>query len=120
MAYTRTFPRQFTVTIPGTLAIGIVGGRWYNKTGGAITISSLTAAVGTAPTGAALIVDVFINGSTIFPGGIGRPSIPAAGFISPAATPTAVAIPADGYLTVSVAQVGSSIPGSDLILTVVF
>ena len=119
MAYTRTIPRQFTVTLPGTLTVGNLGGRWYNKTGGSLTITSITASVGTAPTGAAVIVDVLLNGTTVFPGGSGRPSI-AANTFAATVTPAGVSVPADSYITVSAAQVGSAVPGSDLILTVVF
>lgn len=120
MAYSRPIPREFTLNLPGVLTVGNSGGRWYNKTGAAITLSSITAAVGMAPTGASLIVDVAVNGTTVFPGGTGRPSIAAGGFVSSAVTPSSTSIPADAYLTVSVAQVGSSVPGSDLIVTVVF
>ncbi len=68
--------------------------------------------VGTAPTDADLIVDVHLNGTTIF--ATGKPTIAAAAFDSGLATPTVQVAAAGQYFTVDVDQIGSTIAGSDL------
>jgi hypothetical protein len=81
----------------------------------AATIISTTAAVGTAPTGASLILDVLKNGTTIYSTTGNRPTIAAttnATTTSP--TPNTTALAAGDYLTVNVAQIGSTVAGSDL------
>jgi hypothetical protein len=110
----------------------------YSKTGAAVvsvgahklvfrspgTVLSVTAAVGTAPTGADLIVDVNKNGTTIFTTQANRPTIVDGNEISDPAVPdpledSGVLTLAPGdYLTVDVDQVGSSVPGADLTVTV--
>jgi len=91
--------------------------RLYNDSGLTRTISKVRSAVGTAPTGATLIVDVLMGGTTIFTTQGNRPTIAISGN-------TATGIPdvtswADGtYLTVNVAQVGSTVAGSDLTVSV--
>lgn len=92
---------------------------FYNDTGQTLTITSVRASVGTAPAGAAIIVDVNKNGTTIFTTQSHRPSIAAAAKTAKVTT-IDVATLADGdYLTFDVDQVGSSTPGSDLVVTVV-
>jgi hypothetical protein len=74
--------------------------------------------VGTAPTGASILVDVNKNGTTIFTTQGNRPSIAASGNASSAAVPDVTTASAGDYLTVDVDQVGSSVAGADLVVVV--
>jgi len=84
-----------------------------------LTMSEVILSVKTAPTGAALIVDINKNGSSIF---TTRPQIAAgatsggssAVFASPAT------VTDSDVLTVDVDQIGSTVAGSDLTITLVF
>jgi hypothetical protein len=49
--------------------------RVYNDTGEDLTVTGVRASVGTAPTGATLIVDVNLAGTTIFTTQASRPAI---------------------------------------------
>jgi len=111
--------RQVNFTVEGVLAVESDPLRVYNRTGLALTISQVHLAVGTAPTGAAIIVDVHKNGTTIFTNQAHRPQVAAA---ATSGQTTTIDVPAwaDGeYLTIDVDQVGSTVAGSDLTVTVV-
>ena len=83
----------------------------------AATILGVTAAINTAPTGASVIADVLKNGSTIFTTTGNRSTI-AAGTNATTSEPTpdVTFIAAGDYLTVNIAQIGSTVAGSDLTL----
>lgn len=96
----------------------IVGqNRWYATK--ARTITAVLASVGTAPTGASLIVDVKKNGTTIFTTASNRPTIVAGGFSAYAAGIDVPAMALNDYLTVDVDQVGSTTQGSDLTVQII-
>lgn len=79
------------------------------------TILGVTAAVGTAPTGASLIMDVNKNGTTIFSTQGNRPTIAVStNATSTEPTPNTTAIAAGDYLTTDIDQIGSTVAGSDL------
>lgn len=81
----------------------------------AATIINVTAAVGTAPTGADIVLDVNKNGVTVFTTQANRPRILAGTFQeSVDAVPDIVSVVNDEYLTVDVDAVGSVVAGSDL------
>lgn len=82
------------------------------------TITSVRAAVGTAPTGASIIVDVDKNGSTVFTTTANRPTIAAGAQSSPAEVPDVTSVAAGDLLSVNIAQVGTTVPGSDLTVVV--
>ena len=84
----------------------------------AFTIDYVRASVGTAPTGAAIIVDVLKNGTTLFTGGTDRPQIAISGFTD-TGVPAVTSVAAGDYLTVSVTQIGSTVKGSDLTIQIV-
>jgi hypothetical protein len=85
----------------------------------ASTILSCRASVGTAPTGSSIIADVNKNGTTIFTTQANRPTIAISGNTSGAVTNMNVsALSAGDYLTVDVDQVGSTVAGADLTITV--
>src|SRR6266545_8352971 len=111
--------QEVTFSRTGALSAPIAGAlRWYP--GHAVTITAVRASVGSAPTGASVIVDVNKNGVTIFSTQSNRPAI-AAGTVTDLAD--AINVPAVGageYLTVDIDQVGSSTPGSDLSVTILY
>lgn len=107
-------------TISGAVSTGAGSLRWYNDFGCPVRVVSTRAAVGTAPTGATLIVDVNLNGTSIFATTqANRPTIAASGFTAQGGAPDTVTVPVGGYLTADVDQVGSTVAGSNLTVTAV-
>ena len=87
---------------------------------GTYTIVGTRLMVGTAPTGSSLIVDVNKNGTTIYTTQGNRPSIAAsANAGGPGTAPDVTSLVAGDYLTVDIDQVGSSVAGSDLTVSVI-
>ncbi len=86
----------------------------------ACVLDSVTLAVGTAPTGRSLVVDVNVNGTTIFATAANKPTITAGAFGSTTASTNAstTSFSAGDYLTVDVDQVGSTVAGADLVVSV--
>jgi hypothetical protein len=84
----------------------------------AMTITNVTAAVNTAPTGASLIVDVNKNGTTIFTSQGNRPTIVATEFQDLSSVPDVTAIAQNDVITVDVDQIGSTVAGADLVVQV--
>lgn len=83
------------------------------------TIVGVSAAINTAPVGAAVIADVNINGATAFTTQANRPTIADGANDSGAeTTPDVTAVAAGDYVTVDVDQVGSTTAGSDLTVVV--
>lgn len=103
--------------IPGGLGTSVGTSRIYNDSGKDMTLLMVRASVGTAPTGAAVVVDVNLNGTTIFTTQSARPTI-AVSTNTVTATPAVTVWPNGGYLTVDVDQVGSTVAGSDLVVQV--
>ena len=93
--------------------------RWYNR-GAALTIVGAWVSAGVVPTGADIIVDVNVNGSTIYSTQANRPTVPATtngGAIS--ATPDTTALAVGDYLTVDIDQIGSTIAGGRIVVGIV-
>lgn len=84
-----------------------------------LTIVKVKVVVKTAPTGAALIVDVNKNGTTIFTTQGGRPSIAIGNTTDDSDTPDVTALAETDKLTIDIDQVGSTIAGADLTVEVV-
>ncbi len=83
------------------------------------TVAAVRAAVGTAPTGASIIVDVLKNGTSIYASTpANRPTITAGNYMALGGTPDTTSCVAGDYITVSVLQVGSGVAGSDLTIAV--
>jgi hypothetical protein len=78
------------------------------------TIVKVFAKVGTAPTGAAILVDLNYNGTTIWTGGTNRINIAVSTNSDTETTFSTSAVTEDGYLTCDIDQIGSTIKGSDL------
>lgn len=105
-------PMNTTFFYGSTLAVTTGVGRAPITTNTAGTITEVRAAVNTAPTGAAINLSVKKNGSSF-----ATPSIAiSANAGSTAGLSTAVA--AGDYITVDITQVGSTVAGSDLVVTV--
>jgi len=113
----RTAARPQTLPYSYNGAISVMSGtmRLYNDTGAAWTIQGVRASVGTAPSGTSIIVDVNIDGTTIFTTQANRPTIVVAGNSSGYVTNMNIMTVGTGsYLTVDIDQVGSTTAGSDL------
>jgi hypothetical protein len=87
---------------------------------GTYTIVGVRLMAGTAPTGQALLVDVNKNGTTIYTTQSNRPTL-AVGANSggPGATPDVTSLVAGDYLTVDIDQIGTTVAGSDLVVSVI-
>jgi hypothetical protein len=106
-------------SLAGTVSTGTGEARLYNDTGVPLTIRAVRASVGTAPTGASLIVDVNKGGSTIFSTQSNRPTITAGNNTSGKVTAINTTTLNDGeYVTVDVDAVGSVVAGADLVVQV--
>lgn len=106
---------QEVYTISGTLSTSTGALRLYNHSASAWGLSLIYISVGTAPTGASIIVDVLINGTSIFnvtPAN--RPEIAASAYTGVSGVPDTKSIAAGEYFTVDVTQVGSTVAGADL------
>ena len=101
------FSAQGTLTTrTGSVRFPVVGGTY--------TIDSVRATVGTAPTGASLIVDVNKNGTTIYGTQSNRPTIAASSTAANGGTASVTTVTTGDYLTVDIDQIGSTVAGADL------
>lgn len=101
----------------GTVATGALPKRFVNGGQTPLVVQRVQTAVGTAPTGAALAVDVKINGTSVFNAAGDRASIAASqtrGEAVPTKTGDDIVLKPGQHLTVEVTQVGSTVAGSDL------
>ena len=115
-----TINMQALYTYAGTLVVGANALKIPNATGRTLKITKVYLIVGTAPTGAAVLVDIHKNGTTIFTNQGNRPTI-ADGATSGNTTTIEVSDWADGeYLTMEIDQIGSTAAGSDLTVAVVY
>ncbi len=78
--------------------------------------SGLQLGAGTAPTGAPLVLDINVDGTTIFGIQSARPQVAAGAHAGSAGAPTVTDYESGSYLTVDVDEVGSGEPGGDLSL----
>lgn len=108
---------SFPFSSAGVLTVKVGTNRFPIK-GGTFQILNVAAMVGTAPTGAAVIVDVNKNGTTIYTTQANRPTV-AVSTNSAVVGAHAVTTVTDGdYLTVDVDQIGSTVAGSDLTVVI--
>jgi hypothetical protein len=101
-----------------TGAVAVATGRSRIYLEGDYVVETVRAAVNTPPTGAALLVDVNKNGTTIYADQSKRPSIAAGANSAVGNNPDVTTLAAGDYLTVDVDQVGSTVAGADLTVTV--
>jgi len=83
----------------------------------ALTITGGKLEVGTAPTGAALICDIHKNGTTIWTTQGNRPTIADAGTTADITAPDVTSIAQGDRLLLMIDQIGSTVAGKDLSLT---
>lgn len=100
-------------TFPGTVAVTTTSTRRYARR--SLEIIDFFIAGDTAPTGADLIIDVHVDGTTIFPTAT-RPTIAAGNNEGSAAVPDTTAVAAGSYLQVFIDQIGSTVAGADVSL----
>lgn len=110
--------RTWAFSLPSTLTTTTGKARIYNDTGSTMTIRSVRASVGTAPTGAAILVDVNVDGTTIFSGGTNRPQIAVSTNTNKTTGMSTTTIADGSYISVDVDQVGSTVAGADLVVQV--
>jgi hypothetical protein len=80
----------------------------------AVTLVSVRAVVGTAPTGADVIVDVNIDGASAFTNQETRPRIVAGQTVGAVTAPQALSVGPGSVVSIDIDQIGSSVAGSDL------
>lgn len=105
----------------GNASAGGVGARWYNESNVPQTVHRVEVSVGTAPTGAGLVVDVKKGGTTVFAATSDRPTVAATQYRTVAeATKTGdpVIVRPGEYLTAEVVSVGSTVAGADVTVKV--
>jgi hypothetical protein len=112
--------RQATFSQGGTLTTGTGAFRLYNRDGVTHTIHTVSASVGTQPTGDSILVDVNKNGTTIFTTQSNRPTIAVSTNEDESGTPDVTSWAAGDYLTIDIDQIGSTIAGANLTVTVVY
>lgn len=105
--------RAFAWHISGTLGTGTNNGPRYVAPQ-ALTIVKVWLIVRTAPTGAAILIDINKNGSTIWSSQGNRATIAISGTTGNTTTFNTTALAAGDYLDLDLDQVGSTIAGVDL------
>lgn len=95
-----------------------VGTSRYPIKGGTFQIQTIAAMVNTAPTGAAAIVDVNKNGTSIYGTQSSRPTIAIGATSATVGAHTATTVVDGDFLTVDIDQIGSTVAGSDLVVII--
>jgi hypothetical protein len=111
---------QFVLPCTGELSAGADVSPLPIFAGGVLTITEVYAYVKTAPVGESLIVDVNKNGTTIFTTQSNRPQISSGENSDTSGSPDVTALVKNDKLTIDIDQVGSTTPGSDLVVLIRF
>lgn len=111
--------QTITAVVTGGLAPTIGLARFYNDTGSTWQIISVRAQVEEAPTGAAIVVDVNLSGTTIFTTQSNRPQISSGQSFGTKAIPDVTDVADGAYLTVDIDSVGTTTYGADLTIQIV-
>lgn len=99
--------------------VTVANGRWSPAISTAITLKTIRSTVDTAPTGASLIIDLQASGSgTVFTLTSHRPAITAGSTVSSLVVPDTVSFAAGTQFRVAVTQIGSTVPGANLAVSV--
>ena len=113
-------PDIVTLQSDGAAAVAVGVARMVAPVSGRIVAAAVSAE--TAPTGADLIIDVNVGGASVFAVAGDQPTIAAGANDSAVAPATAAAAATDfvagDVITVDVTQVGSTVAGSDLTVTI--
>lgn len=99
----------------GTLAAATGFAKFYNDEGRTLWFGSIRVSVGSAPTGASIVVDVKKNGTSIFTTTANRPTILAGQTTGLSGTPDVQSLAPGEFLTFDIVSVGTT-PGSDLVV----
>jgi len=114
----RKFRGVVTLQVDGDLTAGTTKARVRMPFAG--TITGVTTAVATAPTGASLQADVNKNGTTIFGTQANRPMINASATSAVAGEHSVRTFAAGDLLSVDVDQVGSTVAGAGLTVAIAY
>jgi hypothetical protein len=114
---TQGIVRYYCWAIDGDLSLDTGGLRLYTSGSVEVEMRLARASVGTAPTGANVIVDINKNGTTIFTDQGNRPEI-TAGTNMATGVPDVDTLVDGDYMTMDVDQVGTTSPGADLVVQV--
>lgn len=116
--HSHTVTLEVPLSRTGTLTV--LAGSAKFPVGASCTVVGVRLAVGTAPTGADLIVDLNKNGTTIFTTQANRPRITAGQSSGgPGSAPDVASLAAGDLLSLDVDQVGSTVAGADLTVVIV-
>lgn len=102
----------------GTLTAATLKDVWVAPCKGKIV--EVHAKVGTAPTGATLIVDVNKNGTTIYTTQANRPTVAISGTTAAVGANAVTAVAEDDLISIDIDQIGSGTAGSNLAVSLVF
>jgi len=105
--------------VRSTLTVGPGTSKVPNVTGRTLTLVAVRVDVGTAPTGASLIVDVNKNGSTIFTTQASRPTVGASALFASSGAIDVTSWASNETLTVDIDQVGSGVAGGLMTVTII-
>lgn len=109
----RIYPSFFQ---SGTLTVTTGVSRWYADD--TFTLTAVRASVNTAPTGATIILDVNKNGNSVYATAT-KPTIALSGNTILAAPDANTGLIVGDYITVDIDQVGSTIAGANLTVTLI-
>ena len=117
------FQKEIRHWTPGSLSVTTGLLNFYNLSSTTLAFQEVHFAVNTAPTGADLICDVNkgVGGllTSIF-ASANRPKIVAGAYTGKSTTFSITTFDDDDYLTIDIDQVGSSVAGSNLVVTILF
>lgn len=106
-----------TFSFSGTVSVKTGVSKWVLPY--PCVIEAVVIAVNTAPTGASLIADVNVNGTSIYASTpANRPTIAAGSTVATGGTPNTTTVATNAAITVDVDQVGSTVAGADLSVNV--
>jgi hypothetical protein len=116
----------FVYSISGAATVAAGAHRFYNHSGGTRTITKVGLSAGTAPsgttstpiTGASLVADVNINGTSIWSTQGNRVNIQSGQNVGTQTTFNTTTIADGSYFTVDIDFIGSTTAGSDVTVTV--
>ena len=101
-------------SVSGNVVVAAGKGRIYNDTGRQLALRSVRASVDTPPGGAAITLDINVNGSSIYADPGDRPTIADGAYTSGKVAVSGVNLADGAYVTVDVDTVGASPAGADL------
>jgi hypothetical protein len=111
------FPEHVPFSHAGLLVVR-PGRSPYPITGGPLQIVSIAAALGTASVGGPVVLDVNINGVSIYADPADRPRFEVGETLAVVGDHTATTVTDGDVLTIDVDEVGPSVPGADLVVNV--